>query len=152
MSTDEIPFWKRKNLAEMDADEWESLCDGCARCCMVKLVDEDSGELFFTRAACHLLDTRTCRCTDYDNRDKKVPDCIHVTHDMGKKFDWLPNTCAYRRLNTEQPLGDWHPLISGDQNSVHSAGVSMRGRCISEEHIHPDLLPELIIKLFDPEF
>lgn len=126
------PFWERKTLAEMSNSEWESLCDGCALCCLHKLEDEDTGEIWFSNVACRLLDTDTCRCLDYENRQRKVPDCIALSVDAPERFAWLPSSCAYRRLHEGKALPEWHPLITGDPDSTHAAGVSALGRVKSE--------------------
>jgi len=128
--TDE--FWKRKSLAEMSKTEWESLCDGCALCCLQKLEDEETGDVYFTDVACRLLDTETCRCTDYTARAKKVADCLVLSADEPDTFHWLPASCAYRRLADGKDLPDWHPLRTGNPDSVHGAGISAKGKMVSE--------------------
>lgn len=131
-------FWEEKPLAEMNCEEWEALCDGCGKCCLHKLEDESDGELYYTDIACELLDIETCRCSDYPNRLKKVPDCLTLTANTLSDVHFLPDTCAYRLLSENKPLESWHPLVSGDTYSVHHADVSVSGKVISEEYIHPD--------------
>ncbi len=126
------PFWEVKRLDQMTPAEWESLCDGCGRCCLIRFEDEETGEVIPTRVACRLLDTETCRCTRYEHRKRFVPDCIKLTPGAVEHLTWMPRSCAYRRLYEGRPLADWHPLISGDPESIHRAGVSMRGQLISE--------------------
>lgn len=128
-------FWRRIPLAQMTAEEWEAVCDGCGRCCLHKLQDEDTGELFFTDVACHLLDAQACQCRDYAHRRKVVPDCIELTLRDLESFDWLPATCAYRLLAAGQTLPEWHHLECGDREAVHRAGISVRGRCVSEREV-----------------
>ncbi|MBB5212340.1 YcgN family cysteine cluster protein [Microbulbifer hydrolyticus] len=145
------PFWQRKSLAEMTAAEWESLCDGCGRCCLHRLEEEESGEVFTTCVACKLLDTHSCRCSDYPHRKKQVPDCIQLTPEDAAGFTWLPATCAYRILAQGGQLPDWHPLVSGDPDSVHRAGISVQDKVISEEGVNPDDFEDYIITWVDDD-
>jgi uncharacterized cysteine cluster protein YcgN (CxxCxxCC family) len=131
------PFWKTKSLAEMTRAEWESLCDGCGRCCLHKLRDDDTGEVTWTNVACRLLDDQSCRCRNYPHRRRFVPDCVQLTPEGLAEIDWLPPSCAYRRLHNGQELPHWHPLVTGDPDSVHRAGVSIRGRVIDERRAGP---------------
>ncbi len=127
------PFWKEKTLEDLTPAEWESLCDGCGRCCLVKLEDADTGQIHFTDVACKLLDAETCRCRDYANRRRKVHDCIGLTPDGARSLAWLPPSCAYRLVAEGRDLAWWHPLVSGRASSVHEAGVSVRGRVSRSE-------------------
>jgi uncharacterized cysteine cluster protein YcgN (CxxCxxCC family) len=138
-------WWHDKSLAELSPREWEALCDGCAKCCLHKLEDEDDGEVFYTSVRCRYLDEKTCRCSDYPNRSVMVPNCIRLEPGTVGELDWLPDTCAYRLRARGERLADWHPLVSGDRESVHRAGVSIRGRAISDEYVHPDGFDEHIV-------
>jgi len=125
-------YWKRKSLSEMTPQEWESLCDGCALCCLHKVEDVDTGDVYYTDIACRLLDLDVCRCTDYKNRSREVSDCLTLSADDPAEFKWLPNSCAYRRLANGQDLPGWHPLITGRPESVHEAAISIKGKAVSE--------------------
>ena len=125
-------WWNRKALDELSRTEWEALCDGCAKCCLHKLQDADSGEISQTNVACRLLDLKACRCTRYPDRKRLVPDCVVLDPENVTQLDWMPKTCAYRLLANGEPLRDWHPLVSGNAESVHDAGISVFGRAISE--------------------
>jgi uncharacterized cysteine cluster protein YcgN (CxxCxxCC family) len=133
-----VPFWKRKTLEQMSKAEWESLCDGCGRCCLNKLEEEGKPRIYFTDVACKLLDHETCRCKDYKHRMKKVPDCVLLTPAEVRGLDWLPPTCAYDLLAKGKDLYWWHPLLSGDPETVHQAGISVRGRVGACESQVPD--------------
>jgi uncharacterized cysteine cluster protein YcgN (CxxCxxCC family) len=126
------PFWRTKRLTQMTRAEWESLCDGCGKCCLHKLQYEKPREIQYTNVACRLLDLETCRCKDYAHRQEKVPDCIQLQAKTVKRLKWLPSTCAYRLLANGEDLPWWHPLVSGDPSTVHSAGQSVKGRAIAE--------------------
>ena len=128
----EKPFWQTVKLADMTAAQWEALCDGCAKCCLVKLQDEDSGEIVFTDIVCNLLDQQSCRCTHYEERTKLVPDCVKLSKDNLDKIDFMPPSCAYRLLHEGKDLPQWHPLVSGRADSVVEAGMSVKGRVIAE--------------------
>lgn len=128
------PFWETKSLSEMSDSEWESLCDGCGKCCLAKLEDADTGEIHWTSIGCRLFDEQSCRCSDYDNRIERVADCVRLTPDNVASIVWLPKTCAYRLLAEGKSLPAWHPLVSGDRESVHKAGISMRGRLTGLEN------------------
>jgi uncharacterized cysteine cluster protein YcgN (CxxCxxCC family) len=132
MLADMKPFWETKKLHELNHAEWESLCDGCAKCCVHKLEDEDSGAVHYTCVACRMLDVNTCRCTDYPNRHKTVPECAVLSVDQPENFKWMPETCAYRLIHEGKPLPDWHPLLSGSSASVHEHGASARKKLIPE--------------------
>ncbi len=142
------PFWEAKRLEQMTVQEWESLCDGCGLCCLVRFEDEETGEVIPSRVSCKLFDTNLCRCTDYENRKKHVPDCIKLTPWNIEELEWMPKSCGYRRVWEGRGLADWHPLISGDPESVHRAGVSIRGQTISEADLESE---EDAVELLAPE-
>jgi uncharacterized protein len=131
----EAPFWRTKPLTKMTRKEWESLCDGCGKCCLHKIEDFLSGEISYTNVACRLLDCDTCRCMDYKNRTKKVHDCVELTAENISELRWMPSTCAYRLLAEGKDLPEWHPLITGDPESVERAGHSIRGRVVEEDTV-----------------
>lgn len=146
------PFWETKSLEELTQPEWESLCDGCGQCCLVKLEDEDTGEIFITNIACRMLDMETCRCKDYQHRSQVVPTCLVLGPNQIQLFGYLPETCAYRCLFEGRELPGWHPLLSGDGESVIQAGISIKPYAMSEEFIHPEQFSEHVIgKLPDDE-
>ncbi|VUD69018.1 hypothetical protein TDB9533_04381 [Thalassocella blandensis] len=139
------PFWISKSLQEMSESEWEAVCDGCGLCCLNKLEDEDTGEVYYTDVACRLLDLQSCRCQDYRHRLEQVPGCLSLSYDNMEDVDWLPETCGYRLLAEGKPLFDWHPLVSGREDSVHHAGISVQGRCISETSVSEEEIEERIV-------
>jgi len=140
----DLPFWERKTLDQLNNIEWDSLCDGCGRCCLHKLEDIDTNELCFTNIACKLLDINSCRCMKYDERFKWVPDCISLKNDLQDSLKWLPSTCAYRLLAEGEQLPDWHPLISNDSDSVVKAGISIKYLAQNENDINDDYQNHLI--------
>ena len=129
---DHKPFWERKTLGELSVEEWEQLCDGCGRCCLIKLEDEDTGDIAVTRIACKLLNVSTCLCSKYETRRQYVPDCLPLTPEAVTALHWLPDTCAYRLVSEGRKLYWWHPLLSGSRDTVHEAGISVRSFAISE--------------------
>ena len=145
----EARFWETKTLAEMTVEEWESLCDGCAKCCLHKIEDENSGQVYFTWVACRMLDLNTCRCRDYAHRTVHVPDCCRLTPALVDELRWLPKTCAYRRLAEGRGLAWWHPLVSGDPATVHQAGISVSGKVIKEEDVDLTNLVDWVVDEFD---
>ncbi len=141
----ELPYWKAKSLWEMSRREWEDLCDGCGLCCLEKLEDEETGEVHYTSVACRWLDTEDCRCTVYRERKRRAPDCLMLSADSVRERYWLPATCAYRLLWEGKDLPPWHPLVSGDTETVHASGISVRRKVISEAYVDPKTLAAYII-------
>lgn len=147
----DLPFWKTKTLSQMSEAEWESLCDGCGKCCLVKLEDEDTGELFFTSLHCRLLNPGTCQCSNYAERKKYVPDCVKLTPETIGELDWLPQSCGYRLVHEGKDLKDWHHLVCGDREEVHRRGVSGRGKITSEAGVaDEDAIDYLIAWAHEP--
>lgn len=139
-------FWEEKPFAELGREEWESLCDGCARCCLIKLEDEEDGALYTTSLVCRYLNIDSCQCGCYRERSVLVPECLQVTPENADKLAWMPQSCAYRLLAEGRPLPEWHPLVSGERDSVHEAGISIRGFAISEQEVEDEAMwPEYII-------
>src|ERR1700681_1495644 len=135
---DAVPFWRRKAMKDMTAEEWESLCDGCGRCCLNKLQEEGSDRTFYTSVRCRLLDPQSCRCSDYANRSATVPDCVTLTPRNINRISWLPPTCGYRLVADGKDLYWWHPLVSGAPDTVHQAGGSVGGKGGASEEDVPD--------------
>lgn len=140
------PFWKSTPMEKLTRDEWEELCDGCGRCCLQKFENRKTGKIHYTCVACYLLDIENCRCKDYTHRSRLVKDCLLLTPSKARRFRWLPTTCAYRLIAEGKELEWWHPLVSGDPETVHEAGISVRNRAMSEERVHPDDLEYFIFK------
>ncbi|MBZ8133093.1 YcgN family cysteine cluster protein [Afifella sp. IM 167] len=138
MKETKLPFWRDKTLEELSESEWEALCDGCGRCCLNKLEDYDTGEISWTSVACRLYDEGACRCSNYENRIKIVPECLPLTPETVREIAWLPPTCAYRLVAEGRDLFWWHHLVSGSRETVHTAGISTRGRTVSERDIDVD--------------
>ena len=140
-------FWEKIPLKKLTPQEWEALCDGCGRCCLNKLEDPDTGDVAFTRVACRLLDGETCRCGQYDIRKQIVPECVVLTPaNIADIAYWMPETCAYRLVFERKPLNDWHPLVSGSFDTVHTAGISVQGWTVPEFEISEDEWEEHIIE------
>lgn len=140
------PWWQTKSLAQMNDSEWESLCDGCAKCCLVKLEDADTEEIYYTNVSCQLLDTESCRCSNYAGRHEIVDDCIKLDRSNVNKLEWLPQSCSYRLIAAGQSLPDWHHLRTGDREAMHSYGASLRGKVTSELDVHDDDIEDHIIR------
>jgi uncharacterized cysteine cluster protein YcgN (CxxCxxCC family) len=141
-----MAFWDDKTLSEMTREEWEALCDGCGRCCLVKLEDEDTGDIYTSDVHCRLLDGKTCACSDYENRLARVPDCVKLTPENVSTIKWIPKTCAYRRIAEGRGLAWWHPLVSGDPETVEQTGVSVRNRTMSEADVPPDTWEDHVVE------
>lgn len=139
-------YWENKTLDQMNKEEWESLCDGCAKCCLIKLEDDDTGEVHHTNVVCRYMNHSDCRCTQYQDRNELVPNCVWLRPEDLDDFDWLPSSCSYRLVAEGKPLPSWHYLVSGDVGAIHQEGESIRGRCLSEEHVHPEGLMEYIVR------
>jgi uncharacterized cysteine cluster protein YcgN (CxxCxxCC family) len=143
------PWWQTKSLEQMSDSEWELLCDGCAKCCLVKLEDADTEEIYYTNVSCQLLDTESCRCGDYAGRHKIVEDCLKLDRSNVNQLEWLPNSCSYRLLAAGKKLPDWHHLRSGSRETIHSYGASLRGRVVSERDVKDDDIEDHIIRWID---
>ncbi len=144
------PFWKTKRLEDMSPQEWESLCDGCGRCCLIKLEDEDSGQIHLTRLSCRLLHVKSCRCSKYERRFELMHDCVDLTVDKIGKIKWLPQSCAYRRVAEGRDLAWWHPLVSGSPETVHQAGISVKSFAMTEARVKEENYLRYIIDDFEP--
>ena len=147
--TEENAFWKTKTLRQMSSSEWEALCDGCGKCCLIKLIDDLTDDLHYTTVACKLLDCDSCRCGDYNNRKKLVEDCVILSPRLVEELHWMPSTCAYRLIYEGKDLYWWHPLVSGNPNTVHEAGISVKGRAISEREVKDSELPNYIYEFLE---
>ncbi len=145
MAADQV-FWKKKTLEQMSLEEWESLCDGCGKCCLHKLQDEETEDVFYTRVSCEYLDLGTCRCSDYLNRKSLVPECLELRKEELTDVFWLPTTCAYRLIAEGQPLAEWHPLVSGDPQSVHQANISVQHFAVSGKNVSEEELEHQVIQ------
>ncbi len=137
-------FWETVPLAELTTEEWEAVCDGCAKCCLLKLEDADDGTVYFTDVHCFLLERATCRCGDYANRTVRVPACIELAPGQLDAVFWMPMSCSYRRLAEGRGLASWHHLVTGDPDAIHRAGASIRGRAVPETDVDDDLEDRLI--------
>jgi len=137
-------FWQTKTLDQLNSKEWEQLCDGCGRCCLVKLEDEDTGEIYTTSVSCSLFNRKTCRCKDYQNRFEKISDCLDLSPQKIDELSWLPQTCAYRLRHEGKQLADWHPLNSGTAKSVIEAGISIAGQTICEDDVEVERLGDYL--------
>ncbi len=149
MDTEVKQFWKERKLEALSQEEWESLCDGCGKCCLLKLMDDKSKVVYYTNIVCRYFDLETCHCMDYEKRHELVPDCVFLTPKNVLEFSWLPESCAYRQVANGKDLAWWHPLISGDAKSVAMAGISIKGKVINEEDIDDVDLEDMVVNWFD---
>lgn len=138
-------YWKTKNMAEMSPSEWENLCDGCGKCCCIRLEDEDTQDIYVTDVTCKLFNPDTCQCTDYPNRSKKVPDCVTLTPTNVDQLYWMPQTCAYRLIAEGKDLPEWHHLVSGSRDTIHEVGMSVQNAVTCETQVDEDDLPHRIV-------
>lgn len=145
----EPSFWKKKTLEEMSHTEWEALCDRCGRCCLHKIENAESGKVYFTNVACRLFDFKTCQCSDYPHRSDVITDCFPLTPKMVREIHWLPRSCAYRRLTEGRGLAWWHPLVSGDPDTVRHAGFSICGKAFREDEVDLADLEDMVVDWFD---
>ena len=143
------PFWMEKTLEELTPQEWEALCDGCGKCCLHKLTDPDSGHVYYTNVICRFIDLTTCLCSDYSNRYTLTKDCVHMTPKLVQEANWLPKSCAYRRIALGQGLAWWHPLVSGDPRSVGMAGISILDKVVKDDEVDQDDLEDMVVTWFD---
>lgn len=144
-----LPFWKTKKLGEMSDLEWESLCDGCGKCCLFKIEDTDSAQVFYTDIACRMLDLNNCRCKIYEHRFEVIKDCLSLTYQKLQEIDWLPESCAYRRLAEGKDLAWWHPLVSGNPETVRQAGISVCDRAVPELSVDLLAIDDHVVDWFD---
>lgn len=142
-----VVFWRRLSLEQLTREQWESLCDGCGKCCLHKLQDDEDDTVYYTDVACRYLEPDTACCSDYGNRLRNVPECLNLTPSvLAESYWWLPASCAYRRLSEGKPLPVWHPLLTGDPRSVARAGHSVRGRVVSESQVEEDMWQERVVQ------
>ncbi len=146
MSDQNLPFWETKTLEEMTRDEWESLCDSCGRCCLHKLQNDYTDEIYYTQIVCGLLDEETCRCTKYEERSVLVPSCVTMKPEDARNLDWMPNTCAYKLLANNKTLPHWHPLLTGSRDAMLEEGIVVTGKVISEDKVPEDEWQDYIIE------
>lgn len=142
-------FWKQKRLEDLNPEEWESLCDGCSKCCLFKLRELGEREVRFTNVVCRYMNLDTCQCSDYDGRHENVPDCVYLTPKLTREADWLPKSCAYRLVASGLDLPWWHPLKTGQADSTLRTGNSVRGKVVSEEEVDPLDLEDMVVRWFD---